>query len=70
MSDSSYTRSLPEASITTLLRTTRYALEMFDARSRNRILYLGRGDVFFEEHYPVRFVGLDVGLGRVRRAHR
>ena len=69
MPQEAYVRALPKAEITPSLYSARYALRAFDRGLCKRILDLGCGDSFFEEHDPQRFVGLDVELARLTVAH-
>ncbi len=70
MTHPEYVRALPKAEVTASLYTTRYALAVFNRGSCKRILDLGCGDAFFEERYPERFVGIDVDITRLDRAHK
>ncbi|HNR96176.1 MAG: hypothetical protein BWY10_00027 [Chloroflexi bacterium ADurb.Bin180] len=69
MPQEAYVRALPKAEVTPSLYAARYALRAFDTALCKRILDLGCGDAFFEEHYPQRFVGLDVESARLLAAH-
>ena len=68
MKQADYVRALPAASLTSTLYTSRFALAVFDQFGIRRIVDIGSGDCFFEEHYPGRFVGLDIEETRLRSA--